>query len=49
VAIDALGGKLERDVAPGECVLVGYDGQVHWHAAAQAAGVPTALNPCVFE
>mmetsp|Transcript_58113 Transcript_58113/g.131680 ORF Transcript_58113/g.131680 Transcript_58113/m.131680 type:complete len:560 (+) Transcript_58113:71-1750(+) len=45
VAIDALGVKLSRDVAPGEAVLVDLDGTVHSQQCC-----PTAkLMPCLFE
>ena len=45
VALDVLGFKLVRDVAPGEAVLVDLDGKFH---SRQCAENPT-LNPCIFE
>ena len=45
VALDTLGFRLVRDVAPGEAVLVGEDGRFH---SRQCATNPS-LNPCIFE
>ncbi|MBS4099552.1 MAG: amidophosphoribosyltransferase [Sulfuricella sp.] len=45
VALDVLGFKLMRDVAPGEAILVDMDG--HFHSQ-QCAENPS-LNPCIFE
>ena len=45
VAIQGLGFTPVRDVAPGECVIITLDGEVHSRVCAQN----TALNPCVFE
>jgi amidophosphoribosyltransferase len=45
VALEGLGFKFERDIAPGEAVFVDLQGQVH---ARQCAESPT-LNPCIFE
>lgn len=45
VALDVLGFKLERDVAPGECVYIELDGTLHTQ---QCADNPQ-LNPCIFE
>ena len=45
VALDVLGFKLMRDVAPGEAVLVDMEGNFH---SQQCAENPT-LNPCIFE
>lgn len=45
VAIDALGFKILRDVAPGEAVFVDINRQLH---SRQCASTPK-LNPCIFE
>ncbi|MEJ8851085.1 amidophosphoribosyltransferase [Variovorax rhizosphaerae] len=45
VALEGLGFKFERDIAPGEAVFIDMQGQVHAH---QCAETPT-LNPCIFE
>jgi len=46
VAIDALGLDLVRDVAPGEAVLIDFQGQVHTQ---QCAPDTAKLTPCIFE
>jgi amidophosphoribosyltransferase len=45
VAIDALGFRLLRDVAPGEAVFIDYQRQMH---SRQCSDKPV-LNPCIFE
>ncbi|KAA6187016.1 amidophosphoribosyltransferase [Thiohalocapsa marina] len=45
VALDTLGFKLIADVAPGECVLVDANGELHTR---QCAPQPV-LSPCIFE
>ncbi|TQV65025.1 MAG: amidophosphoribosyltransferase [Halothiobacillaceae bacterium] len=45
VAVDALGYKLVRDLAPGEAIFVDVDGNVHTR---QCADNPT-YAPCIFE
>jgi amidophosphoribosyltransferase len=45
VALDALGFRLLRDVAPGEAVLIDEDGNFHSQQCAQNP----SLNPCIFE
>jgi len=45
VALDALGFKVLRDVAPGEAVFI--DDQGHFYS--QQCAQETALNPCIFE
>ena len=45
VALDVLGYKLVRDVAPGEAIFIDMDGNFH---SRQCAAHPT-LNPCIFE
>ncbi|MBU3720451.1 MAG: amidophosphoribosyltransferase [Burkholderiaceae bacterium] len=45
VAIQGLGFTPIRDVAPGECVVVTLDGEIHSRVCARH----TRLNPCVFE
>jgi amidophosphoribosyltransferase len=45
VALDTLGFKYLRDVAPGEAVFIDFDGNFH---SQQCAAKPT-LNPCIFE
>jgi len=45
VALDTLGFKFLRDIAPGEAVFIDLDGNFH---SQQCAENPT-LNPCIFE
>jgi len=45
VALDALGFKILRDVAPGEAVFIDDQGKFYSQQCAQE----TALNPCIFE
>ena len=45
VALDGLGFKLVRDVAPGEAIFIDLDGNFH---SQQCAANPS-LNPCLFE
>jgi amidophosphoribosyltransferase len=45
VAVDALGFRVLRDVAPGEAVFIDEDGRLE---ARQCAPHPS-LNPCIFE
>src|SRR5512143_131829 len=45
VALEGLGFKFVRDVAPGEAVFIDVDGNFH---AQQCAENPS-LNPCIFE
>ena len=45
VAIDALGFRVLRDIAPGEAVFIDEDGNFY---SQQCAPNPT-LNPCIFE
>jgi len=45
VALDALGFKLDRDIAPGECVIMTEDGQLFTEQCADN----TELKPCIFE
>ena len=45
VAVDALGFKVLRDVAPGECVFIDQDGNFH----NQQCAPQSSLNPCIFE
>ena len=45
VALDTLGYKYLRDIAPGEAVFVDFDGNFH---SQQCAKHPE-LNPCIFE
>src|SRR5882757_3594801 len=45
VAIDALGFRVLRDVAPGEAVFIDEDGRFH----AQQCAPHASLNPCIFE
>ncbi|MDR2031308.1 MAG: amidophosphoribosyltransferase [Azoarcus sp.] len=46
VALDMLGFKLYRDVAPGEAVLIGTEGNFRHH---QCAGTSKTPSPCMFE
>src|SRR5581483_2927439 len=45
VALDVLGFKLLRDVAPGEAIFIDMDGRFY---SKQCAAHPS-LNPCIFE
>jgi amidophosphoribosyltransferase len=45
VAIDALGFRVLRDIAPGEAVFIDEDGNFHAQQCAEKA----TLNPCIFE
>jgi len=45
VALDILGFRLVRDVAPGEAVLMTFDGKLHARQCAEAA----RHTPCIFE
>ena len=45
VAIDSLGFRVLRDVAPGEAVLMDEDGNFY----SQQCAPRTSLNPCIFE
>ncbi|HET7198537.1 MAG TPA: amidophosphoribosyltransferase [Burkholderiales bacterium] len=45
VAVDALGFRVLRDIAPGECVFIDDDGGFH----SQQTAAHASLNPCIFE
>ncbi|UCC56605.1 MAG: amidophosphoribosyltransferase [Gammaproteobacteria bacterium] len=45
VALDVLGFELVRDIAPGEAIFIGLDGQVH----AQQCADNVMHSPCIFE
>ncbi len=45
VAVDALGFRLLRDIAPGEAVFIDEDGKLYSQQCAER----TSLNPCIFE
>jgi amidophosphoribosyltransferase len=45
VALDVVGFELVRDVAPGECIFVTVDGQVHTQQCAEKP----VHTPCIFE
>ncbi len=45
VALDALGFKILRDVAPGEAIFIDDQGKFYSQQCAQGA----TLNPCIFE
>ncbi len=45
VALDVLGFELIRDIAPGEAVFIGLDGQVHTRQCSDKA----MHAPCIFE
>src|SRR5258706_5667261 len=45
VAVDALGYKVLRDVAPGEAVFIDEDGNFH----SEQCAAKSSLNPCIFE
>jgi amidophosphoribosyltransferase len=45
VALDTLGFRLVRDVAPGEAIFIDMDGNFYSRQCAQTS----SLNPCIFE
>jgi amidophosphoribosyltransferase len=45
VAVDAMGFRLLRDIAPGEAVFIDEDGKLYSQQCAER----TSLNPCIFE
>src|SRR5258706_7983867 len=45
VALDALGFRLLRDIAPGEAVFIDDEGNFHSQQCAETS----SLNPCIFE
>jgi amidophosphoribosyltransferase len=45
VALDTLGFKFMRDIAPGEAVFIDFDGNFHSQQCCDKA----TLNPCIFE
>src|SRR3954471_4801072 len=45
VALDALGFRVLRDVAPGEAVFIDQEGNFH----SQQCAPRSSLNPCIFE
>lgn len=45
VALDTLGFKFMRDIAPGEAVFIDFDGNFH----SQLCSDHSSLNPCIFE
>ena len=45
VALNVLGFKLERDVAPGEAIFIDFDGNFY----SRQCAVKASLNPCIFE
>jgi len=45
VALDTLGFKFLRDIAPGEAVFVDFNGKLHSQQCSESA----SLNPCIFE
>jgi amidophosphoribosyltransferase len=45
VAVDALGFRVLRDIAPGEAVFIDEDGNFHSQQCAERS----SLNPCIFE
>jgi len=45
VALDTLGFKYLRDVAPGEAIFVDFEGKLH----SQQCSDKAKLNPCIFE
>jgi len=45
VALDTLGFRFLRDIAPGEAVFIDFDGNFHSRQCSES----TSLNPCIFE
>ena len=45
VALDTLGFKFLRDVAPGEAIFIDFDGNLHSRQCSEKF----SLNPCIFE
>lgn len=48
VAIEGVGFKTVRDIAPGEAIWIGFDGQVHSRLCVPE-GMTAQLLPCLFE
>lgn len=48
VAIEGVGFKTIRDIAPGEAIWIGFDGEIHSRMCVPE-GVQARLNPCLFE
>jgi amidophosphoribosyltransferase len=45
VTLEAMGFRIDRDVAPGEAILITLDGHFYAHQCAESP----SLNPCIFE
>ena len=45
VALDTLGFRFLRDVAPGEAIFIDFDGNLH----SRQCSDESSLNPCIFE
>ncbi len=45
VALDTLGFKFMRDIAPGEAVFIDFEGNIHFRQCAEQQ----SLSPCIFE
>jgi amidophosphoribosyltransferase len=45
VALDTLGFKFLRDIAPGEAVFIDLEGNAHYQQCVE----PVSLSPCIFE
>ena len=48
VALEGVGYRTVRDIAPGEAIWIGFDGEIHSRVC-EPEGMQARLNPCLFE